>query len=225
VDAATTLFFPKFGWAAMLLFESNLESHVMSIRLRVAGIFFDDTINFDLVTKEIGMLRLPGRSEPTLDLLGNALDPKKKNPTILDLMEAMRVKHAPTNPFNYVFERRLKRNGRDAAHNELPAGPEDVLSMVSISNTLIDEIKNSLGGNRRGKGKYQLSETLIPNGVVAWQSYVLRGGIPVSSLVGTNPSPPTNSILGKGFTAFDQSVLEDGDTVIWRMVAIRRVPD
>jgi hypothetical protein len=74
-------------------------------------------------------------------------------------------------------------------------------------------------------GKYQLSETLIPNGVVAWQSYVLRKGIPVSSLNGANPSPPINSNMGKGFTAFDQSVLEDDDTVIWRMVAIRRVPD
>jgi hypothetical protein len=197
----------------------------MTIRLRVAGIFFDDSIDFDLVTKEIGMLKLPGRSEPTEDLLGKQLDVREKNPTVLDLMEAMRVKHAPTNSFNYVFERRPKRNGRNAAGKELPPGPKEVLSMVSISNTLATPIDNSLGGNRREMGKYQLSETLIPNGVVAWQSYVLRKGIPVSSLNGANPSPPINSNMGKGFTAFDQSVLEDDDTVIWRMVAIRRVPD
>jgi hypothetical protein len=41
----------------------------------------------------------------------------------------------------------------------------------------------------------------------------------------TGTSPPQNNKPRQGFTSFDQAVIQDMDEVVWRMVAIRRVPD
>jgi len=186
------------------------------IRLRVAGIYFDENIPFPLIEQQRGVFVLPGRSSPTLDLFGLPVtDPV----TILELMEAARVHRAqqPRNlPFTYAFDRRFK---------ELPNKTSmGFLSMISIGHQLEPQIDLSLGNQQRPKGFYHLTETPIPNGVVAWQNYVIRRGANVSSLNNAGVSPP-EGLPTKGFTTFDQTVLEAGDTVVWRMVAIRRDPD
>lgn len=184
----------------------------MSIRLRVTGIFFDEEIEFAKVTAQLGAFVLPGRISPTVDLLGVKFADDRV--TILELMEAARVERAKAGkPFTFAFDRRFKPSG------------EGFLSMISIGHELDPQINLSLGGQRRPAGFYHLTETPIPNGVVAWQNYVIRNGVSVSSLRPNEVSPPMVAPTdAQGFTTFDQAVLEDGDTVVWQMVAIQLSP-
>jgi hypothetical protein len=192
----------------------------MGIRLRVAGIYYDDNIDFGLVKDQLGKINLPDRTPPTKNLDGTAIDSEPV--TILELMEAARVKKAQNGNqgFTYAFDRRFRRV-------EGPTGTftnTGFLSMIAIGHQLESFIDPTLGGNRREAGFYKLTELPIPNGVVAWQNYIIRDGKPISSKDGVKPSPPN----GKGkdtFTTFDQAILKDNDTVIWRMVAIRLSAD
>jgi hypothetical protein len=170
----------------------------MSIRLRVAGIFYDEKFKLSDLTP-VPAFAIPGRVAPG------------KKPTIFELMEAA-FRNPGTNKekFIYVFERRSRS-----------------LSMTSIGVTHKKQIKKSLGGNTYPAGKYQLTEFAFPSGIVAWQYYVYRKGVSVSQLVHPPPvtgySPATGN--SSGFTGFDQFVLQDGDEVIWRQVAILREPN
>jgi hypothetical protein len=192
----------------------------MTIRLRVAGIYYDETFELGEVQAQLGRIVLPDRTPPTLDLVGAPAAADAV--TILELMEAARVKKAQHNQagFTYAFDRRFKKI-------ESPAGTftnTGFLSMIAIGHQLKTPILSSLGGKKREVGFYKLTEIQIPNGVVAWQNYIIRDGRPISSLDRVNPSPPEDRQKGT-FTTFDQAILKDKDTVVWRMVAIRLSAD
>lgn len=170
----------------------------MSIRLRVAGIYYDE--KFELADlKPVPAFVIPGRAAPA-------------GPTIFELLEAAQRKPGVNKDnFIYVFERRGK-----------------TLSITSLGVNHTEVIGQTLGEKRREKGQYQLTEIAIPFGVVAWQYYVYRSGISVSQQTPPSPptsgfSPATGN--GTGFTGFDQFVLKDGDEVIYRQVAILRQPN
>jgi hypothetical protein len=78
---------------------------------------------------------------------------------------------------------------------------------------VVDRQGQTLGGNFRAKGIYELSEQIIENGLLAWQYYVMRGGKLVSK---TPPERLFNSY--QGFT------LKDKDEVTWRLVSIATKP-
>jgi hypothetical protein len=171
----------------------------MAIRLRIAGIYYDEKFKFTDLTP-IPAIVIPFRQAPAS---GGA--------TIFELMEAaLRKPGKDKTNFVYVFERRGKK-----------------LSMTSIGVTHKKAINRTLGGNKRAAGTYQLTEIAIPSGVVAWQYYVYRDGVSVSQYqpsggAGFSPAvPPTSS----QFEGFDQFELKDGDEVIWRQVAILRGPN
>ena len=174
----------------------------MSIRLRIAGIYYDE--KFELADlKPIPAFELPGRRAPGA------------GPTIFELLEAaVRKPGVDKKNFIYVFERREKR-----------------LSITSLGVTHEKQIVGTLGNRARDAGTYQLTEIAIPAGVVAWQYYVYRGGIAASQLVYPPPAGGTVTGFspvrgnGQGFTGFDQFELQDGDEVIWRQVAILREPN
>jgi hypothetical protein len=71
----------------------------------------------------------------------------------------------------------------------------------------------TLGGNIRPKGIYELSEQLIDNGLLAWQYYVNRGG----TIVSRTPS-------SRKFTPYQEFILKDNDLVTWRLVSIATSP-
>jgi hypothetical protein len=171
----------------------------MTIRLRVAGIYYDEKFEIGALGNT---LTVPGRVPPS------------GSPTILELLEAA-FSSPGTNKENfiYVFERRGK-----------------ALSMTSLGVTHKNELVGTLGNNNRRAGIYQLTEIAIPSGVVAWQYYVYRNGISVSQQPNSDSIMPVTGYSpakgnGSGFTGFDQFVLEDGDEVIWRQVAILREPN
>ena len=177
--------------------SQNQVQH-MTVRLRIAGIYYDETFPFDQL-KPIPAFDIPGRSAPA-------------GPTIFELLEAAYRKPGENKDhFIYVFERRNR-----------------TLSITSLGVTHTTDIGLSLGEKRRNKGPYQLTETAIPFGVVAWQYYVYRGGISASQQK-PNAVPMTGYSGakgdGSGFTGFDQFVLKDGDEVIYRQVAILREPN
>lgn len=171
----------------------------MPIRLRIAGIYYDESFQIaDLVP--VPAIAVPGRVSPGA------------NPTIFELLETAVAKPGKNKAdFVYVFERRGKH-----------------LSITSLGVRHKKAIGLTLGGNTRPPGTYQLTEIAIPEGVVAWQYYVYRGGISVSQQ--QPPIAPTSGfspVKGNddGFTGFDQFELLDGDEIIWRQVAILRGPN
>lgn len=170
----------------------------MTVRLRIAGIYYDEKFNFAELTP-VPAFAIPDRVPPSGD------------PTIFELLEAaFRKPGKNKDNFIYVFERR-----------------EMSLSITSLGVTHRKDLVGSLGNKTRPAGTYQLTETAFPSGVVAWQYYVYRNGISVSQLLSPPPltgySPAKGD--GTGFTGFDQFVLQDGDEVIWRQVAILRGPN
>lgn len=181
------------------------------VRLRIAGIYFDKRYPFDRIQEKVNALALPGRNN-----LGV--------PTILELLETARH----MDDLSYVFERRKTKGGTG------------FLSIVSLGNELAADLGPSLGGKLRRKGLYQLTETTIPNGVVAWQYYVYRkqedghfktaSSLDISDIGPDTAQPFSPADPGSfassrpGFKGFDQFPLQPGDEVIWRMIAIQRVP-
>lgn len=163
-----------------------IQLNLTQIRLRIAGIFYDQTFSFTD--------------------LGAA-------PTIGSLMEFARTSTA----LDYGFEFR-------AAAKNLP-GMKAFRSMIKIG-TRISAPFTSLGGSDRPAGLYELLETPIPGGVVAWQYYVIdiNGNSRSSNPPGSIVSPPVAAPASK-FTPYDQMAVLPGDTVIWRMVAIRITPE
>jgi hypothetical protein len=172
----------------------------MSVRLRIAGIYYDEKFEFSALP-DPPAINIPGRNQ----LAGK---------TIFELLEAAVNKPGKNKEnFTYVFERR-----------------DDHLSITSLGVTHKKNLVGTLGNKSRPAGIYQLTETAIPSGVVAWQYYVYRNGISVSQLVPpvaggtvTGYSPAKGN--GTTFTGFDQCELQDGDEVIWRQVAILRGPN
>jgi hypothetical protein len=171
----------------------------MSIRLRIAGIYYDESFKMEELVAAPA-ITLPGRDAPGA------------GPTIFELLETAVAKPGENkSDFVYVFERRGK-----------------ALSITSLGVRHDKEFGPTLGRNTRRNGIYQLTEIAIPEGVVAWQYYVYRGGKSESQQ--QPPTPPTTGFSpakgnGRGFTGFDQFVLRDGDEVIWRQVAILRGPN
>lgn len=85
-----------------------------------------------------------------------------------------------------------------------------------------DDCGRTIGGKLRAKGLYRLQELVLDPVVVAWQSYVIDA---TTNLNKTKTKPGT-----KGFTTFDTPLrgteaIGDGDTIVWRMVAIARRPN
>lgn len=183
----------------------------MAVRLRVAGIYYDEKFDIkDLAPNPA--FRIPGR-----------VPPKDGGVTIFELLEAARRKPGRNKEnFVYVFERR-----------------DTFLSITSLGVTHKKGLVGSLGGKARPAGTYQLTEIDIPAGVVAWQYYVYRKGISESQLqppmrdAAGNPTDPSKLTgfspakgkSGSGFTGFDQIEIADGDEVIWRQIAILRGPN
>jgi hypothetical protein len=172
----------------------------MAIRLRIAGIYYDETFPIGNLTP-VPAFDIPDRVPPVA-----------VGPTIFELLEAAYRKPGRNKDgFIYVFERR-----------------GDSLSITSLGVTHKKDLVGSLGNKFRPAGTYQLTESAIPSGVVAWQYYVYRAGISVSQQ--QPPNPPTTGFSpakgnGSGFTGFDQFELEDDDEGIWRQVAILRGPN
>lgn len=127
--------------------------------------------------------------------------------TIEQVMDAARAK----GNLDYGFEYR-------AAALDLP--PELFKkSMIKIAHRIREPFR-SLGGKHRPAGYYDLTEIKFPGGVVAWQYYVLRGGVSASSSpTGELVSAPVQA--NGGFTPYNEMPVIGGDTIIWRMVAIR----
>lgn len=154
------------------------------IRLRVAGIFYDQTFQVsDLSRRGDGSI------------------------TIEQVMDAARAK----GNLDYGFEYRAAALGLPPASFKK--------SMIKIAHR-IDVPFHSLGGKARDAGLYDLLEIKFPGGVVAWQYYVLRDGASASS------SPPGELVSAPiqakgGFTPYNEMTVMGGDTIIWRMVAIR----
>lgn len=73
----------------------------------------------------------------------------------------------------------------------------------------------TLGGKERPAGIYELSEQLIGDGfgLLAWQYYVMRGGV----LVSKTPAE-------RKFNPYPSFVLQSGDEVTWRLVSIAFKP-
>jgi hypothetical protein len=175
------------------------------VRLRIAGIYFDDFFPF----AELG----------TISTRITGVKPSGK-PTILELLEVAWKRYQsavkPVNEkklFEYGILRRPEKEG---------------LSITSFSIEHTNPIKKSIGNNVRPAGVYTLSEFEFPNGVVAWQYYVIRNGISISQYqplpFPTSAFSPAEVTTGAGFTPFSEKVLEAGDQVIWRQVAILRGP-
>jgi hypothetical protein len=171
----------------------------MVVRLRIAGIYYDEKFDFTTDLAPVPAFVIPDRVPP----ISGA-------PTIFELLEAAFRKPGKNREnFIYVFERR-----------------GDHLSITSLGVTHKKDLVGSLGDKTRVEGAYQLTEIAIPSGVAAWQYYVYRNGISVSQLVKdatTGYSPVKGD--DKGFTGFDQFELQDGDEVIYRQVCILRGPN
>jgi hypothetical protein len=128
--------------------------------------------------------------------------------TIESVMDFARL----TTPLDYGFEFR-------AAALNLP-GNQAKKSMIKIAHRIESEFI-SLGGKTRKSGLYDLEEVQIPGGVVAWQYYVAReSGSASTSPPGELVSSPTQP-AGSSFTPYNEMPVQGGDTIIWRMVAIR----
>jgi hypothetical protein len=187
--------------------RSNNQEEIMAVRLRIAGLYYDEKFEFSDLTP-IPAFVIPDRIPP----VPNPPVPPANRKTIFELLEAAYRKPGKNKEnFIYVFERR---------------GP--TLSLTSLGVTHKKNIVATLGNQSRPAGTYQLTEIAIPSGVVAWQYYVYRNGISTSQLkpppVGPTGFSPAKGD-GTGFTGFDQFVLKDGDEVIWRQVAILRGPN
>jgi hypothetical protein len=176
----------------------------MTVRLRVAGIYYDESFDFDKLPA-VPAFAIPGRVAPSTN-----------EPTIFELLEAAKnglSGNTHIENFNYVFERR---------------GP--ALSMTSLCVTHKKDVNPSLGDKIRPAGLYQLTEMVIPGGVAAWQVYVYREGKSTTQLdpeSGSGYSPADIRISPKkprGFTPFDQTILKSGDEVIFRLIGILRGP-
>lgn len=175
----------------------------MAVRLRVAGIFFDQEF-----FNETDNVPFPSPESPATEV--NLLQ---------ILQEARRI---TKERFGFIVETR-----KDLAGN-------DFKSMVAMSNDLEQDLDPSLGKQKRKAGLYVLTETPIQDGVVAWQYYVYRNGKSVSSAKdkdgnSTQPFSPAapsdfEPPLKAGFTSLDQMPIQDGDEIIWRMIAIKREP-
>lgn len=169
------------------------------VRLRIAGLYYDEFFSLD---------QLPG--VPAIDI---PFRTRPQNLTIFELLEAaLRKPGKNKENFVYVFERR-----------------DEHLSITSLGVTHRKSIVGTLGNKSRAAGIYQLTETAIPGGVVAWQYYVYRNGVSVSQLPRKTDAPVSGYSPakgdGSGFTGFDQFELQEGDEVIWRQVAILRGPN
>jgi hypothetical protein len=190
----------------------NDQEDKMAVRLRIAGLYYDEKFDFADLTP-VPAFVIPGRELPVPPPAPPAPPSPANRKTIFELLEAAYRKPGKNKEnFIYVFERR---------------GPS--LSLTSLGVTHKKNIVGTLGGQSRDAGTYQLTEIAIPSGVVAWQSYVYRNGRSVTQLKPATASPFTgfSPVKGnsKGFTGFDQFILQDGDEVIWRQVAILRGPN
>jgi hypothetical protein len=184
------------------------------IRLRVVGVFYDETFT----SAEVQSIK-----------------------NIKDLLDAA-VKRAgmvtpvgggsPLSKFTYTSTIRDK-----------PAATKAVYSLLGFTHYLTGNIEPSLGDKKRSAGYYKLFEsTSVERDSVtvhAWQYYVIRKDKANSNskTVASNfwegdamfpdvsPAEPNRTTNGlPGFTPFDQMLLEDGDEVIWRNVSIVRNP-
>jgi hypothetical protein len=185
----------------------NDQEEMMSVRLRVAGIFYDEKFEFSVLRALI----------PAIDLFGRTV-PSTTEPTIFELLEAA-TRSPGTNKKNffYAFERR-----------NISKPAKSVLSMVSLGVTHKKPIAKTIGGDSRPAGTYQLTETPFPSGITAWQYYVYRNGVSVSQLKPPPPNTGYSPAVGtatSSFTGFDRFKLKDGDEVIWRLVSILREPN
>jgi hypothetical protein len=163
----------------------------LNIKLRVVGVYFNRLITFDDggKTATIETLHNAAMSQCPISRLGGILFTGSfEQPSGLDPK-----KPNPIRAVSHNYSGRFDFNGNG-----------------SLSDAVDGE---TLGGNSRPPGIYELSEQLINNGLLAWQYYVRRGGKLVSK------TPPE-----RGFNNYQGFVLKDKDEVTWRLVSIATKP-
>ena len=184
------------------------------VRLRVVGIFYEETFNFDDI-----------RGGKTIkDLLDLAVEKGD-----LTLASNPPDKTPQQSVFSYTSAVMVKKVGFATTR---------VNSLVGFTHNLKAPLNISLGNRPRKAGMYKLFEsTAVENGSVtvhAWQYYVIRGEKIFSNYYkgalaqpDVSPADPIASGFEEGvpgFTPFDQVKLKKGDEVVWRNVSIVRNP-
>lgn len=163
----------------------------ITIRLRVVGVYFNRSFTFD-----------DGGKDVTIETLHN---------------EAM-SKCPITKPGGIFFTGSFKQPDGSIMYNGNPIrtvshnypGKYDFNGNGSLKDAVDGE---TLGGKNRPKGIYELSEQIVENGLLAWQYYVNRGGIIVST-----------TTKERGFNSYQEFILKDKDLVTWRLVSIATRP-
>ncbi len=170
---------------------------IINVRLRIVGLYFNETVTIN----------------------------NKRNLTVRDVLDKY-IKENPdlSVPGGLEYIRfPLVRNGEDYVKTFNYHFGGDYNYDGDTPNVTVDN-GTTIGNNRRDPGIYSLSEDLedefsTPNIGLVWQYYVVADN---GDGVVKSKTPPT-----RGFTPFGADPdydIEDGDVIIWRLVAIARKP-
>ena len=184
------------------------------VRLRVVGVFYEQTFNLADVAA----------GKTIKDLLDLAVETSELTP-----LSTTPKKVPQQSVFSYTSAVMVKK---------VDAGSARVHSLLGFTHNLVAPLNISLGNKERKAGTYKLFEsTSIENGSVtvhAWQYYLIRGNEVSSNYYkgeserpDVSPADPMASgFVGgtPGFTPFDQVTQMEGDEVVWRNVSIVRNP-
>lgn len=177
-----------------------METWMMEIRLRVAGIYFNRKRN------------IPPNADGTAITIKNAMDFFKTQYPI-----------GETNGFDYLPKTEVMPDGTQISSIEsishFFSGAYDFNGDGKIT-ALKDNKGKTLGNNHRDGGLYALKSKTIqtsPKINLVWQYYVSEAN--GEGVVRSRTTPGD-----KGFTSFDKFELKDGDELLWRLVTIQFGP-
>jgi hypothetical protein len=182
---------------------------IITVNLRIAGLYFWSAVKVDntktLSVKDVidaYIATNPANPDGTLPVNGLSYEAVAKNGD---------CKNLSVLSFTHHYDGKFNENG------------------------LQDRCGRTIGGKIRPAGLYRLQEIALDPLVVAWQYYVIDG-VTNKNKSKTSPIPPPPP-RKKGFTEFNLPLhidpanpdprqgIADGDTIIWRMVAIVRRPN
>lgn len=179
----------------------------LKITLRIVGLYFNKPVYFDDLT-----------GVTVRDVLDEyiRLNPDLSKPGGLEYSRFPRNKPTGTDflkTFTYHFEGDYDYNG-DGIIVPQPGGPDGT----------------SLGNKKRDEGIYTLSEDFEDNladktvGLI-WQYYVVAPETKDGRGVVKSRTPESRKFNAFGDNTSPGYTLEDGDTIIWRLIAIVRSPN
>ncbi|MEM7477966.1 MAG: hypothetical protein AAF483_23515 [Planctomycetota bacterium] len=127
-------------------------------------------------------------------------------PTVFSVMKAARDQFPISSPEGFDFVSTASTNPSMEVIRHNFSGSYD----FDGNGVTTDPVDGpTLRGRSRSAGTYELGEQAIRGGLVGWQYYVVRG----NTVVSTTPA-------SRGFQSFAKFEVQDGDKVIWRLVAI-----